>query len=194
MAIPNLKPALNSELARLNKASITWLAGRLMYLYRNKSIPGAINSSNYEKKQLFSVGDVFMYHYDAKTKDKLPYWDKFPLCVVIKVYKDGWLGLNLHYLPPNIRLPFMNKLIALASVSQSGANNRIRMKISYDILVNSQRLSAYVPCVKRYLVGYVRSKMLRIFPHEWSLVVALPFEAFTKASKQKVWADSRKKI
>jgi hypothetical protein len=195
MTIPSLKKALASDTARLNRASFTWLAGRVMHLYQNKSIPGAINQRNYTQKHLFGPGDVFIYHYDPKLKDILPYYDKFPLVVVLKLYDDGFLGLNLHYLPPDVRLVFMNKLIQLARVGPTvpGANI-IRMQITYDLMVSSQRFNAHVPCVKRYLIGHVRSRMLRIFPHEWSLIIHLPFEAFVKASKQKVWADSRKLI
>lgn len=195
MTIPNLKKVLQSDIARANKASFTWLAGRIMHLYKNQSIPGAINARNFTKSHLFAPGDVYIYHYDPKLKDILPYYDKFPLIVVLKVYEDGFLGLNLHYLPPDVRMVFMNKLISLARVNPAvpGANT-VRMQISYDLMVSSQRFSAHVPCVKRYLVGHVRSRMLRIFPHEWELVIHMPFEAFTKASKQQVWAESRKKI
>lgn len=190
--IPNLQKAVASDVARLNKASFMWLAGRLTHLYQNKIIPGSMNPRNFTNKHLFGPGDVYMYHYDPKTKATLPYYDKFPLTIILETYADGFLGLNLHYLPPDIRLPFMNKCIALANIVPG--LNRERMRVSYDIMNNSHRFNAHVPCVKRYLIGHVRSHMLRIFPHEWHLVIHLPFEAFVKASKQKVWSDSRKKI
>lgn len=192
MALPNLKRVLASDIAKANKASFTWLAGRLMHLYQNKSIPGAMAPRNYQNSQLFAPGDVYMYHYDPKLKATLPYYDKFPLTIILQIYSDGFLGLNLHYLPPDIRLQFMNKCIALANIVPG--YNRERMRINYDLVSSSQRFNAYVPCVKRYLIGHVRSKMLRIFPHEWHLSIYIPFEAFSKASKQKVWSDSRKMV
>ena len=47
-----------------------------------------------------------MFFYDAKTQDKLPYWDYFPLCIPIKKYKNGFMGLNLHYLHQDIELDY----------------------------------------------------------------------------------------
>lgn len=192
MAIPYLKKAFQSEIARLNKASFTWLAGRLLHLYKNNAIPGAINPRNYEQKRLLGVGDIFAFHYDPKLKNELPYYDRFPLTIILNTYSDGWLGLNLHYLPPDIRTTFLNKLVDLANVDPT--DNRARIQISYELLKSSQYYGAYVPCIKRYLVGHVRSQMMRIFPHEWQLVIHMPFEAFSKASKQQVWNESRRKI
>lgn len=192
MAIPYLRTALNSEIARLNKASFTWLAGRLLHLYKNNAIPGAVNPRNYIYQRLFAPGDIFAYHYDPKTKNELPYYDRFPLTIILESYSDGWLGLNLHYLPPNMRQVFLNRLVDLANIDPS--NNRARIAISYQMLKDANRLSYFKPCIKRYLVGHVRSQMMRIFPHEWGLVIHMPFEQFTKASKQFVWSESRKMI
>ena len=192
MAIPHLNRIAKSKVATLNKASFRWLAGRVSFLMGNKSIPGAMKPDNYKTKKLFAPGDMFLYHYDAKTKDKLPYWDMFPCTIVIGMYPDGFLGLNLHYLPPNIRFSFTNKLIQMAQLAPG--DTRARMQISYDILKGSQRLNAYVPCVKRYLIGHVRSTMMRVFPHEWALVVHLPVANFQKAAPSQVYTESRKKI
>ena len=36
------------------------------------------------------IGKMYFYSYDAKTKDKLPYFDKFPLVLPIEEYRDGF--------------------------------------------------------------------------------------------------------
>ena len=46
------------------------------------------------------VGNMYMFQYDPKHKDTLPYYDLFPLAIVIGPAEGGFLGLNLHYLPP----------------------------------------------------------------------------------------------
>jgi hypothetical protein len=43
------------------------------------------------------IGRMYFYYYDPKTKDTLPYYDKFPLVIPIERYSDGFLGLNLHF-------------------------------------------------------------------------------------------------
>ena len=49
------------------------------------------------------VGSMQMFFYDPKTKDTLPYYDRFPLVVVVGPAEKGFYGLNLHYLPPILR-------------------------------------------------------------------------------------------
>ena len=46
---------------------------------------------------------MYMFKYNPKTKEKLPYYDTFPLIMPLEIYKGGFLGINFHYLPPKIR-------------------------------------------------------------------------------------------
>src|SRR5579859_4289851 len=46
------------------------------------------------------IGKMVMYTYDPKLKEKLPYYDTFPLGIVVAFNKTGFYSLNLHYLPP----------------------------------------------------------------------------------------------
>lgn len=192
MAISPLKPGLETDATKLANASRKWLLGRLTYLQKNQTVAGAFNVEGYTNTKYFSIGEVFMYHYDPKLKMILPYYDTFPLCIPINMYGDGFLGLNLHYLPPKMRITFLNKLIEFANTGPG--DSRIRMNISYGILKDAQHLNEYIPCVKRYLATHIRGRILRIHPHEWPHVVTMPFEAFQKASNSKVWSDSRRKI
>ena len=50
-----------------------------------------------------SIGKMYMFLYDPKHKDTLPYYDSFPLIFPIEFYGDSFLGINLHYLPPVMR-------------------------------------------------------------------------------------------
>lgn len=187
-----IERALTSDKNSLIKQSFNWLAGRMYTLKYNSTIPGAINPANYQNNRLFGVGDVFLYHYDPKWKDELPYYDKFPLTVVISIYSDGFLGLNLHYLPYDIRIGFMNKLIKLGSTPLG--DTKTRMQISYDLLKDSKKYSAFRPCLKRYLIDHVRGRMMRISPHEWPLCIYIPIASFSKKPENYVWAESRRMI
>ena len=44
----------------------------------------------------FQPGAMAMFFYDPKTKDKLPYYDSFPLVIVVDAAEGGFYGLNLH--------------------------------------------------------------------------------------------------
>ena len=45
-----------------------------------------------------AVGSMYMYFYDPKHKATLPYYDRFPLTIVVGEAPGGFYGLNLHYL------------------------------------------------------------------------------------------------
>lgn len=57
------------------------------------------------------VGQMYMYYYDAKTKDTLPYFDRMPLVFPFKKVAGGFYGLNMHYLPLTLRAKLIISLI-----------------------------------------------------------------------------------
>ena len=134
------------------------------------------------------VGTMCMFFYDAKTKEKLPYWDKLPVIFIVDVTKDGFYGINMHYLPPFFRAKLMDALYDI--VNNKNYDQTTKLQLSYKILSGSSQFSAYKPCFKRYLNSYVRSRFMYISPQEWNLCLFLPLERFQKASTQTVWNDS----
>ena len=57
------------------------------------------------------IGSMQMFFYDPKYKETLPYYDRFPLAIIVKPAKGGFLGMNLHYLPPILRAKFLDALM-----------------------------------------------------------------------------------
>ena len=49
------------------------------------------------------------------------------------------------------------------------------------------------PTVKRYRYDHIMRKVIPIEEKDNELAIFLPLERFRKASKSKVWADSRRK-
>jgi hypothetical protein len=54
---------------------------------------------------------MYFFIYDRKGKNELDYYDRFPLIIPLESYSDGFLGLNIHYLPMRYRIAFMRKLM-----------------------------------------------------------------------------------
>lgn len=135
------------------------------------------------------IGNLFFFFYDPKTKKELPYYDKFPMVIPIEMYDDGFLGLNLHYLDPGLRIMLLDQLSTYANNKKM--DKTTRMRLSYDLISNASRLEMAKPCIKRYLYGHIQSKFIFIEPNEWDMACFLPTEQFVKATKQKVWKDSR---
>jgi hypothetical protein len=147
---------------------------------------------NKRKVTLPWIGKMYFYFYDPKTKDSLPYYDKFPLVIPIEHYKDGFLGLNLHYIHPKQRLLLLDSLSEYATNSRYDASTKLRL--SYSLLANASKHYQFAPCLKRYLYSHVQSQFLEIQADEWDIAVLLPAENFAKAEKSQVFADSRKKF
>ena len=138
------------------------------------------------------IGRMLFYNYDPKLKEKLPYYDIYPLIFPIKLYPDGFLGINLHYLPLNLRASLMDALYS--TVNSKDIDEKTRLKISYEILKGASKFAAFRPCIKRYLYGHVKSRYLLISPLEWDAALMLPLAQFKKQSQQRVWEDSRRII
>tara|TARA_B110000211_G_scaffold226740_1_gene280698 strand:- start:318 stop:899 length:582 start_codon:yes stop_codon:yes gene_type:complete len=135
-------------------------------------------------------GDMVMYTYDPKLKKTLPYYDTFPLTIVVGPAKDGFYGINLHYLPPKIRAIFLDKLNDVASNQKF--NKTTRFRITYQLLKATKNYKYFKPCFKHYLTKGVTSKIMKVNAAEWNIAIFLQTSAFKKASEGKVWADSRR--
>ena len=59
-----------------------------------------------------NFGDLYAYYYDPKHRQTLPYFDSFPLVMLIKAEKETFLGLNFHYLPPKLRAILLDRVSA----------------------------------------------------------------------------------
>ena len=136
-----------------------------------------------------SAGRLNMYFYDPKTKDKLPYYDTFPLVLPVDTFRGGFVGLNFHYLPYIMRFRLLQDIQRYAS--NTDFDHSTRINATYSTLKNIPMIK---PTIKKYLWRHVRSNFLRIDADEMAIAVYLPVQQFKKAPASKVWADSRRAI
>jgi len=137
-------------------------------------------------------GRMFMFTYNPKLKDKLPYYDTFPLTIVVDITSNSFLGLNLHYLPPGLRSKMMDALWEVTT-SKASMDEKTRVAASYEVMKGMSGLKPYKACIKRYLFSNVTSRFLFIEPEKWDIALMLPTQRFQKASINTVYADSRRK-
>ncbi len=134
------------------------------------------------------IGKMFFYGYDPKTKDTMPYYDIFPLVLMVRGLDNGWHGLNLHYLPPKQREILIKKL--MENMSDTKLDNRTRLKLNYNLLSTVAKYRYFKPCFKRYLVSHTKTTVKPIPFRHWPKAILLPVANFKKASISTVWADS----
>jgi hypothetical protein len=154
------------------------------------SAPRLMNDKKNRVKTLSpkNIGQMFMYFYDPKTKDTLPYYDKFPLILLVDFAENGFYGLNLHYLPPVLRAKLMDALYTLKNNDKY--DDSTKLKISYRVLSGASKFKYYAPCFKRYLHDHVQGQFLYVETQNWDKALMLPTERFAKASKSNVFKDS----
>jgi hypothetical protein len=169
-----------------------WYRDKAGEISRNSARPQRFLQDSNRMKSKVEPGMMYMFFYDAKTKDDLPYWDKFPLIFMIESADGGFTGLNLHYLPLRLRARLMDALYSLTSNQRY--DDRTRLQLSYSILKGAARFSLFKPCFKRYLNSNVRSRFVYVHPSEWDIALFLPTERFQKARKQTVHADSARMV
>ena len=137
-------------------------------------------------------GRMYMWIYDPKYKNQLPYYDTFPLVIVLEKERDSILGLNLHYLPPELRARLMDGLYE-RTVNLDANNLQTRIRVTYTYLRSVAKLKMYRPCIKRYLISNIRSRMLYVNPDKWDIALMLQKKKKKKASINRVYRDSRMK-
>lgn len=137
-------------------------------------------------------GSMYMFHYDPKTKDKLPYYDRFPLIFPFESAPGGFYGINLHYLPHRLRARLMDGLYKYTSDKRY--DEKTKLAITYRMLKGAANLKYFKPCVKRYLYSHVQSPFLYVFAAEWDVALFMPTEKFAKQSMSYVHDKSTKMI
>jgi hypothetical protein len=135
-------------------------------------------------------GNMYMYFYDPKYKETLPYYDRFPLTIMVDAAPGGFYGLNLHYLNYNVRAKFLDELMGLAPKNIKDTSRLVKLR--YDLLQSVRKYKEFKPCFKHYLGEHVRSNFARVPMTEWEIAIFLPVEQFRKKSKASIWNDSLK--
>lgn len=160
------------ELAEGAKSSINWLKDKISDITKKvKRDPNNI----FTKDSSPEIGQMYMFVYDPKHKDTLPFYDMYPLIFPIEFYGDGFLGINLHYLPPMARASLLSNLKKLSTNKKF--DDTTKLNISYQLLkAHSIHFQGFENCVKRYLFAHVRSSFHQVSPYDWDKAVLLPLQ------------------
>ena len=168
--------------------------------FYEKTPPKKLTKTYHQKQVLLNPGNVYMFHYTAKHYKTLPYYDKFPLTVIIDVSSKYFMGLNVHYLPPELRAQLFDQLYDV--INNDNCDESTKFLLTYRILKSTSRFKLYKPTLKKYLFNQVRSQFIYIPPSEWNIALFLPTERFVGGGKNNyrfvslkdIWEDSRRKI
>ncbi len=132
-------------------------------------------------KKRIEYGDLFCYYYNPKYRNILPYYDMFPMIMLIGAEKETFLGINFHYLRPKWRAILLD---------------RVHAKIGRGLPKWSKlrQIKQIAPTIKRYRYDHIMRKVIPIEEDEQEIAIFLPTERFRKAGKANVWSDSERKF
>lgn len=145
-------------------------------------------------------GRMFTFFYNPKTKAKLPYYDITPLIITLPIEEENpsgrILGINLHYIEPELRAELIDRLLQFA-YAKKGEKNPPKgvgfFRVDYSLL-NARRFVFGIPCVRSYDPARIIGRPVLIPANEWGNAVALPYNNFVKANENRVWLESRAAI
>ena len=134
-----------------------------------------------------------MFRYQPKTAKKLKYYDVYPLVLVFKRHRNGFTGLNFHYLS----IPMRVKVLERLDIFGDDSSQKIDAGWS-----EMRTVKTIAPLVRRYDAKHVRSLFLQIPLDDMYVATLLPVQRFYKGeykfrkpvSDRTVWQDSRRMV
>lgn len=178
-----------NEIESYTSKARTWYFNELKSMRVNRQ--ALLRDSETIKKSRPLPGRMFMFFYEPKHKDTLPYYDQFPLIIMVESAKPkkGFYGLNFHYLDYRKRAILLSRLLQYSNNKKYDESTRLRL--SYNLLKGASRLDAFKPCFKHYLPGQIRGQVKMVPADYWETALFFPSEQFKKETKASVFSKSR---
>ena len=127
------------------------------------------------------LGHLFCYYYYPLHHKTLPYYDMFPMIMLLKAEKETFLGINFHYLRPKWRAILLDRVTAKIG---KGLPRWSKLR----------QIKQIAPTIKRYRYDHIMRKIVPIEKDEQEIAIFLPTERFRKSAKAKVWSESERKF
>ena len=136
-------------------------------------------------------GELNLFGYFPEKPDRLSYYDLFPIVLPLVKHRNGFTGLNFHYLPLVLRV----KLLTLLAEAY-GDESTQRINVTYFMIRNMRLIR---PVIRRYIRSQVETLYLRIPLDDMLIGILLPVQQFrtgplasrSNVMDREVWRDSR---
>jgi len=188
------KEALVEGITPRTQASMAWFEDKLQAMSVNRT--QLINQTPEFKRRskidvnIPLIGTMHMFRYEPLNRDSMKYYDRYPLVILVGEITDGFTALNLHYMPPMLRIKFLDFMYQRTI----GSGKQERFAAYWDRINRGLTKKFLAPMVKSYRNDRIRGRIAQVFPDEWEIAAFLPFERFFKKTKDIVWRDSTKRV
>jgi hypothetical protein len=175
------------------RKSKAWYEQQMILLMKQIQSPWTVLKGNpAQLTTKLMPGKMYMFVYDPLHKDKIPYFDRFPCTLMYKRSIAGFSGLNFHYLPYQLRVQLLYRLLQYKTNNKMDASTRI--KFTWAAIKGVSKFAAAVPAYHNYSFAGLRSTFREIRAFEWTTAVLLPVEQFVKLADDRIWDKSRQII
>lgn len=171
-------------------AAIEWYTGKVQSTVPKKI---RVNLLMYGRRavQSYVPGQMILFRYQAKGFDEgtLSYFDAAPIVIILGENKHGnLLGLNLHYLPPPVRLRVLGLL--MKPINAKKLRHDTKLRVTYQAVQSIAALAPLQYAIHSYIPNRMAGKVVRVQPAEWHHAAAMPVAQFIGKSARGVWASN----
>ena len=181
------------DMATTYRKSKAWYEQQMILLMKQISSPWTVLKGNpAQLTTRLMPGRMYMFVYDPLNKHDLPYYDRFPCVLLYKRSITGFSGINFHYLPYQMRVQLLYRLMQYKTNARMDENTRI--KFTWEAIKGVSKFAAAVPAFKQYNFAGLRSSFRGIRAYDWTTAVLLPVEQFVKMPDDRIWDKSRQYV
>lgn len=141
----------------------------------------------------FLPGQMVFFKYKPQDQKFIgsdsPY-DMFPLVIITEVHRDGFEGINIHFLSTKWRKQLFEAMERFLPKRISGDKSLTRLGASYARLGGSRKFKFFRPCYRRYVRSGFRRIPIQIPSEFWSVLVDVDLALFAKGRKANVRRNS----
>lgn len=164
-----------------------WFQQQATLLSRERINTNLFHKTHGDRVTQIIPGNMYMFFYEPKYKEELPHYDRFPLVFPFDKTEDGFIGLNMHYLPYQLRIVLFDGLLKFKNTK--AIDEKTRLRYSWGAIKGLARHELAAKCVKRYLGTHLQSPLKMVAPTDWTTTLMLPVESFAKTRKNNVWGQ-----
>lgn len=167
------------ELKTLSKQGQGWFRQQIRDIKKNRFNKYQFIINGYQDTvRRLEVGKLYFFEYVAKyggmgsdipTSQQLPVWDRYPLVLPFTTAPNGFIGINLHYLPIRARAWLLDKLLGTANIPAN------KLRINWQILSSLSRIDIGQYATHRYLLNHITSPFRLVRIDDYANAIMLPF-------------------
>ena len=111
--IERLQEDYNESFESLSKKSLFWFVRQRLSLKRNPRVSFSRLKAHQDLGKWTMrplPGNLYLARYQPLQKNTLPFWDEYPLVLVLKSDNKYVQGVNMHYMHPQARFKYLTEI------------------------------------------------------------------------------------